>query len=176
MFGDKRAAYKYVQTSRHLLAFTLFKKKWLHYYTVLFLPKFNPRATWQRTELTLFLFIFFIPVMRNGVPSTFTYGRIYLWSDLKQGLLLWGHFYIHISSTLLSVHGVYVCAVCRIVLCRTPSMEAELDLYCISSSLWTISSACTVIRLMFCVSGDLGGRGVSHSRLYYVLECFLWAM
>ncbi len=91
-----------MQTSRHLLAFTLFNKKmvasWkVSYYTVLFLLEFNPWATWQRTELTSFC-LFFIPVMRNGVSSTFTYGRIYLWSDLKPG------YYcevIHITPTLM---------------------------------------------------------------------------
>lgn len=45
--------------------------------------EFNPCATWQRTELTSFRSVL-IPVMRNGVSSPHTYGRIYLWSDLKQ--------------------------------------------------------------------------------------------
>lgn len=60
-------------------------KVWYHAALLCFFK--NPWATWKRTELTSFC-LFFIPVMRNGVSSTFTYGRIYLWSDLKLGYYL----------------------------------------------------------------------------------------
>lgn len=64
--------------------------------------------------------------MRNGVCSTFTYGRIYLWSDLKQGYYCEVIFSLHIAPTLmLSYQQWFILSdVSHCTLqCRAPSLE-----------------------------------------------------
>lgn len=79
-----------------------FNKALQHNVQLLPLLELKLGATWQRTESTWFC-LFFIGVMRNGVSSTFTYGRIYLWSDLEQHYYCQVIFSIHITASLCTL-------------------------------------------------------------------------